>query len=92
VITELGASSNVGASTSSLSVESPLSSCEASMVQVKREMPSIVKKFYVVRKGYTTSLFYSWVDYERAMKGFSSAKFRSFKTKEEAIKYLEYRM
>lgn len=46
------------------------------------------KKFYAVRKGKETGIFYSWSDCEKQVKGYSGAEYKSFKIKEEAMAYL----
>lgn len=47
------------------------------------------KKFYAVKQGYKTGLFDTWAECEKQVKGFPSALFKSFTTKEEALKYLD---
>ena len=42
------------------------------------------KKYYVVWDGYKTGIFDSWDKCQEQIKGFSGAKFKSFKTKEAA--------
>jgi hypothetical protein len=34
--------------------------------------------YYAVRRGYNCGLYFNWHDYERHLKGFSSAQFRGF--------------
>lgn len=46
-------------------------------------------KFYAVKKGLQTGIFYSWPDCQKAVKGYSGAQYKSFKTLEEANEYLE---
>jgi hypothetical protein len=46
------------------------------------------RKYYVVRRGYVTGLFTSWAECESQVKGFSNAEFKSFKVREEAVRYL----
>ncbi|KAF0204477.1 MAG: ribonuclease [Bacteroidetes bacterium] len=43
------------------------------------------QKFYVVWKGRETGIFYSWDDCERQVKGFETARFKSFESEREAI-------
>ena len=47
------------------------------------------KKFYAVKQGYKTGLFDTWAECEKQVKGFPGALFKSFTTKEEALKYLD---
>lgn len=49
-------------------------------------MPS---KFYAVRKGKKTGLFYNWDDCKSSVSGYPCAEYKSFKTKEEADIYLK---
>ena len=46
-------------------------------------------KYYAVRKGKKTGIFLSWEECKTAVAGFSGAEYKSFKIKEEAIKYLD---
>ena len=46
------------------------------------------KKVYAVRKGKKTGLFYSWVECEAAVSGYSGAVYKGFTTEEEANAYL----
>ena len=46
-------------------------------------------KFYAVAKGRKTGIFTSWPEAERQVKGFAGARFKSFKTKEEALAFLK---
>lgn len=48
----------------------------------------MVKKYYAVRKGYKPGIYTSWKNCEKQVKGFKGCEFKSFKTKEEAIKFL----
>lgn len=45
-------------------------------------------KYYAVKKGRETGIFTTWDATERQVKGYSGAKFKSFKTREEAADYL----
>ncbi|NWH06142.1 ribonuclease HI [Desulfobacter latus] len=45
-------------------------------------------KFYAVARGRKTGIFTSWPDAERQVKGFAGARFKSFKTKQEALAFL----
>lgn len=47
------------------------------------------KKVYAVKKGFKTGLFDTWAECQKQVKGFPGALFKSFTTKEEALKYLE---
>ncbi|MCG8553251.1 MAG: ribonuclease HI [Desulfobacterales bacterium] len=46
-------------------------------------------KFYAVAKGRKTGIFNSWPEAERQVKGFAGARFKSFKTKQEALSFLK---
>ena len=46
-------------------------------------------KVYAVKKGLQTGIFYSWDECSKAVKGYSGAQYKSFKTLEEAHEYLE---
>lgn len=46
-------------------------------------------KFYAVAKGRTTGIFTSWPEAERQVKGFAGARYKSFKTRQEAIAFLD---
>ncbi len=46
-------------------------------------------KFYAVAKGRKRGIFTSWPEAERQVKGFAGARFKSFKTKQEALSFLE---
>jgi viroplasmin and RNaseH domain-containing protein len=59
-------------------------------VRVVKEEFSRTTKFYVVRRGRMTGLFYTWPDCESQVKGFSNAEFKSFKVKEDALRYLGF--
>ncbi len=43
-------------------------------------------KFYVVWVGRQKGIYATWSECEKQVKGFSGAKFKSFKSREEAIK------
>lgn len=45
-------------------------------------------KFYAVKKGRKPGIYLSWSECEAQVKGFNGAQYKSFKTKEEAQKYL----
>lgn len=47
-----------------------------------------MSKFYAVANGYKTGIFNSWDVAKSLVSGFSGAKYKSFKTLEEAQKYL----
>ncbi|WP_321492112.1 ribonuclease HI [uncultured Desulfobacter sp.] len=46
-------------------------------------------KFYAVARGRKTGIFKSWPEAERQVKGFAGARFKSFKTEQEALAFLE---
>lgn len=46
-------------------------------------------KLYAVRKGRTPGIYNTWADAEREVKGFKGAEFKSFKTKQEALDYMD---
>ncbi len=48
-------------------------------------MPS---KYYAVRKGRQTGIFYSWPECQNQINGYSGAEYKSFKTETEAKDYL----
>lgn len=50
---------------------------------------SLTMKFYAVARGRKTGIFTSWSEAERQVKGFAGARFKSFKTKQEALAFLE---
>lgn len=45
-------------------------------------------KYYAVRKGHQTGIFNDWPTCQKAVKGYSGAEFKSFKTKKEAEDFL----
>lgn len=45
-------------------------------------------KIYVVKRGYTPGIYYRWSDCEREVSGFRNAKYRGFRSLEEAELYL----
>lgn len=47
-----------------------------------------MNKFYAVRKGRKTGIFYDWDDCKSQVSGVSKAEYKSFKTLEEAEQYL----
>lgn len=49
---------------------------------------SLSKKFYAVKKGYKTGIFYSWDECKRQIDGYSGAVYKSFKTLDEANNFL----
>ena len=48
----------------------------------------MAKKYYAVRKGNQTGLFYSWDACKSVIDGYSGAEYRGFQTEEEALEYL----
>lgn len=46
-------------------------------------------KFYAVRKGRTTGIFTDWAQCQRQVTGYSGASFKSFSTREAAVRFLE---
>lgn len=48
-----------------------------------------MKKYYAVRKGRETGIFYTWPSCEAQIKGFSGAEYKSFKSMEDAQRYLD---
>ena len=46
-------------------------------------------KFYAVAKGRKTGIFTTWPQAEQQVKGFAGAKYKSFKTREEAQAFLD---
>ena len=47
----------------------------------------MAKKYYAVRKGRQTGVFETWEQCQRQVTGFSGAEFKSFPTKEEALRF-----
>lgn len=47
-----------------------------------------MSKYYAVRKGKKIGVFYSWAECQEQVSGFSGAEYKSFKSLEEAEKYL----
>lgn len=45
-------------------------------------------KYYAIRKGKKVGIFNSWEDCKEYVNGFSGAEYKSFKTKKEALNYL----
>ncbi|WP_035237594.1 ribonuclease HI [Desulfobacter vibrioformis] len=45
-------------------------------------------KFYAVARGRKTGIFTSWPEAERQVKGFAGARFKSFKTEQDALAFL----
>ncbi|MEE0434015.1 MAG: ribonuclease H family protein [Peptococcaceae bacterium] len=48
-----------------------------------------MKKYYAVKKGRETGIFYTWPSCEAQIKGFSGAEYKSFKSLEDAKRYLD---
>ena len=46
-------------------------------------------KYYAVRKGHQTGIFTNWPDCQKAVKGYSGAEFKSFKTRQEAENFID---
>ena len=46
------------------------------------------KKFYAVKKGFKTGIFENWDECKKQINGFSGAVYKSFKTFDEAQKFL----
>lgn len=46
-------------------------------------------KFYAVKEGRNTGIFESWGDCRKQVDGYSGAKYKSFKNKEDALEYLD---
>lgn len=51
-------------------------------------MKSKKKKFYAVRKGLSTGIFYTWLETQKAIKGYSGAEYKSFDNIEDANTYI----
>ena len=49
------------------------------------------KKFYAVKNGRQTGIFEDWASCEKQIKGYSGAEYKSFKTRQEALEYLNKR-
>lgn len=50
-----------------------------------------MSKFYAVRKGRNPAIYRTWSEAEREVKGFKGAEFKSFKTEQEALEYMNNR-
>lgn len=48
-----------------------------------------MSKFYAVRKGRKTGVFSTWADCQKQVTGYSGAEFKGFKSKNDAIAYLD---
>lgn len=48
----------------------------------------MASKFYAVRKGKKTGIFMTWDECKSQVQGYSAAEYKSFKTREEALQYL----
>ena len=48
----------------------------------------MAKKFYAVRAGVKTGIFYTWDECKKMVTGFKGAEYKSFLTEEEALAYL----
>ena len=44
--------------------------------------------YYAVRRGYNCGLYFTWLDCERQVTGYSGAQFKGFQSKEDAENYL----
>lgn len=49
----------------------------------------MANKVYAVKEGYKVGIFSSWDECQKAIKGYSGAKFKSFSTEDEARAYLD---
>lgn len=47
------------------------------------------KKYYAVRKGFTTGIFETWEECKNNVNGYSGAEYKSFPTLEEAMDFVE---
>lgn len=48
-----------------------------------------MSKYYAVKVGAKTGIFLTWAETEKYVKGFRGAKYKSFKTREDAQEYLD---
>ena len=48
----------------------------------------MAKKYYVVRKGKTPGIYFTWEDCKQNIEGFSGAEYKGFMTLQEAEEYL----
>lgn len=48
----------------------------------------MAKKYYAVRKGHRTGIFYNWDDCRNAVSGYPGAEYKGFQTLEEAQQFL----
>lgn len=51
----------------------------------------VMKKIYAVRKGKHPGIYNTWNECKAQIDGFSGAEYKSFKIKEEALKYIKYK-
>jgi hypothetical protein len=65
--------------------------CEVVPMRAMEGASSRATKFYAVRRGHLTGLFYTWPECESQVKGFSNAEFKSFKVREDALRYLGFK-
>ncbi|MCM1125293.1 MAG: ribonuclease H family protein [Lachnospiraceae bacterium] len=49
----------------------------------------MAEKFYAVKRGLKTGIFLTWEECSTCVKGYSGAVFKSFKTRQEALAYLD---
>ena len=55
---------------------------------MKWRVIQMASKFYAVRKGKKTGIFMTWDECKSQVQGYSAAEYKSFKTREEALEYL----
>jgi hypothetical protein len=65
--------------------------CEVVPMRAMEGASSRATKFYAVRRGRLTGFFYTWPECESQVKGFSNAEFKSFKVREDALRYLGFK-
>ena len=58
------------------------------MGKVPRTEDIMAKKFYAVKVGKTPGIYGTWAECQKQIHGFSSAVFKGFATKEEAMEFI----
>lgn len=50
----------------------------------------LATKFYVIRRGFYSNIYFMWNECEDVLRAFNGSKFKAFSTKEEAKEFLCY--
>jgi ribonuclease H-related protein len=48
-----------------------------------------MSKYYAVKQGYKIGIFDNWEECKESVNGFKGAQYKSFRSEEEALKYLD---